>query len=246
MDPRGGHNRYYFNKEFFKKWSSEMAYVLGFLVADGNITDAQGSSRTQYTKFSNTEKEIIEKIKKVLGSNHPIKIRKPKIHKHHNGFYKSSALFELRIGSKELFDDIFKLGIMPNKSKIIEFPNVPKNYLNHFIRGYFDGDGCIYIEYGKGKIKKKIFKRARTIFTSGSKKYLEGLQEKLIKNFHINNGAIYYQNRAFQLVYPTSSSMELYNLMYKNSKELFLERKYNIFKNYILNRQQRKNFVKVN
>ncbi len=40
MGSRGGHNRYCCDKDFFKHWSDKMAYVLGFLFADGNITDA--------------------------------------------------------------------------------------------------------------------------------------------------------------------------------------------------------------
>ncbi len=55
IDQRGGHNRHSFNKEFFKTWSDKMAYVLGFLVADGSITDANTSSRTQYVEFTNTK-----------------------------------------------------------------------------------------------------------------------------------------------------------------------------------------------
>ncbi len=35
-------------------------------------------------------------------------------------------------------------GITPNKSLDVKFPYVPDMYLNHFIRGYFDGDGNIY------------------------------------------------------------------------------------------------------
>lgn len=45
-----------------------------------------------------------------------------------------------------MFNDLIKQGCVPNKSLILTFPNkyhVPKNLINHFIRGYFDGDGCI-------------------------------------------------------------------------------------------------------
>ena len=49
--------------KFFKKWTPEMAYVLGFLYADGNIVDAV-ASRTQYISFSSKDREIIAKIKK--------------------------------------------------------------------------------------------------------------------------------------------------------------------------------------
>ena len=62
LDPRGGHNRYKFNKDFFKKWTPKMAYVLGFMYADGNITDSV-VFRTQYISFDSADREIIEKIK---------------------------------------------------------------------------------------------------------------------------------------------------------------------------------------
>jgi len=65
FDPRGGSNRYSIKTDFFQKWSNEMAYVLGFLYADGCIVDAAKSSRTQYIKFASKDKEIIEKIKSV-------------------------------------------------------------------------------------------------------------------------------------------------------------------------------------
>ena len=45
-----------------------------------------------------------------------------------------------------MFNDLIKQGCVPNKSLILTFPNkhqVPENLINHFIRGYFDGDGSI-------------------------------------------------------------------------------------------------------
>ena len=58
------------NEDFFKKWSSEMAYVLGFFCADGSmITNKRGS---HYLEYYITDKDLIFKIKKALGSNHKI------------------------------------------------------------------------------------------------------------------------------------------------------------------------------
>lgn len=45
-----------------------------------------------------------------------------------------------------MFEDLIKQGCIPNKSLVLTFPNkhqVPENLINHFIRGYFDGDGSI-------------------------------------------------------------------------------------------------------
>ena len=33
---------------------------------------------------------------------------------------------------------------MPNKSLTVKMPNLRSDLIRHFIRGYFDGDGCIY------------------------------------------------------------------------------------------------------
>ena len=52
----------------------------------------------------------------------------------------------LNINSKTIKDDLMNIhGINPCKSFNIEFPFVPEEYLHHFVRGYFDGDG--YVKY---------------------------------------------------------------------------------------------------
>ena len=52
----------------------------------------------------------------------------------------------LNINSKTIKDDLMNIhGIMPCKSLNIKFPFVPEEYLHHFVRGYFDGDG--YVKY---------------------------------------------------------------------------------------------------
>ena len=49
------------NKNFFKKWSSEMAYVLGFFMADGSIdVNPRGS---QYFSIQICDKELLEEIR---------------------------------------------------------------------------------------------------------------------------------------------------------------------------------------
>ena len=65
----------------------------------------------------------------------------------------------IHLTSDKMFNDLIKQGCIPNKSLVLTFPNkyqVPENLINHFIRGYFDGDGSI--NYGireKYSIRKK-------------------------------------------------------------------------------------------
>ena len=49
---------------------------------------------------------------------------------------------------KKMHSDLIALGSPPVKTFTIRFPGeniVPNNLLHHFVRGYFDGDGCISI-----------------------------------------------------------------------------------------------------
>ena len=62
------------NENFFKKWSPEIAYVLGFFAADGNMT--KNKRGAHFIEFQITDQDLLIKIKKLLGSNHKIGIRK--------------------------------------------------------------------------------------------------------------------------------------------------------------------------
>jgi hypothetical protein len=55
--------KYAINKNFFKKWTQEMAYTLGYLFADGSLEDAS-YIRGKYIRVSSVEKNNISKIKK--------------------------------------------------------------------------------------------------------------------------------------------------------------------------------------
>jgi 5'-3' exonuclease len=62
------------NHDFFKKWSPEMAYVLGFITADGNLN--VGRRGNCYLEINSTDKDILEKIKSALDSDHLVSSRK--------------------------------------------------------------------------------------------------------------------------------------------------------------------------
>ncbi|TSC94636.1 MAG: hypothetical protein CEN87_357 [Parcubacteria group bacterium Licking1014_1] len=235
LDPRGGHNRFKFKTDFFEKWSPEMAYVLGFLYADGDIEDVRKSSRTQYITFTNVDKEILEAIKKAMGSEHNLNYRAPRKVTYQNGkTYESSESYRLRIGSKKMFDDLLKLGLTPRKSLTIKFPiNVPDDCFSHFVRGYFDGDGCVTIKKGKGKYGQSILKGIAIIFTSGNRLFLEGLRDKACIFADFGKRSVYYGSNAYYLKYDTFESLEWFKFFYSNNlSNLFLERKFNVFKKY--------------
>lgn len=232
-DPRGGHNRFQINQNFFQSWSSQMAYVLGFIFADGAIEDVQKSSRTCYISIITSKKDlnILEQIKTAMSSSHNLYKRRPRIEGFPGQkFYKSAERFVFRIGSKIIYNDLLSLGVTPRKSLTISFPNIPLEFLSHFIRGYFDGDGCLHLIKGK---------YPRLIFTSGSNKFLEGLSEALTFVLQIPKKATYSQlqesgNLCYHLHYNTKFSSKILEFMYKDlGKAPYLKRKFAIYQKYL-------------
>lgn len=114
------------NIDFFKTWTNEMAYVLGFIYTDGNISNNTLS-------ISQNERYILEEIKNAMESTNAISERK-------NG---KNVLYTLRIYRKEMIEDLKRIGLTEGKSRVITFPEVPDEYMPHFIRGVIDGDGWI-------------------------------------------------------------------------------------------------------
>lgn len=194
------------NKDFFKKWTPEMTYVLGFFAADGCMI--KNNRGAHFVEFHITDKDILEKIKKLLGSNHKIATRDRK-----NPNWKIG--YRLQIGNKEIFNDLIKLGMTPRKSNVIRMPSVPNECLSHFVRGYFDGDGCVSIGEYQKKDRKSKSKVIITGFTSGSRKFLEDLRFILTKNQIIKGGTL-YQTDGCRLCFSTHDSLRLYQFMYQN------------------------------
>lgn len=217
--------KYKVNSNFFKQWSADMAYLLGYLFADGSLEDAS-YLRGLYIRVTSIDKATIEKFRKILDSEHSIVLCKPNTQ---NGRMR----YLLRIGDHELYRDLLKLGLYPNKSLTIKFPKVPKKYLKDFVRGYFDGDGCVYLWRTKNKNGNFIIRKLSTIFTSGSSDFLIGLLEQLKRSVNLDRQKIYNSHRSMQLSFSTSDSIKLFQFMYKKIKpELYLRRKLDIYLNY--------------
>ena len=160
--------KYTVNENYFQSLDSpEKAYILGFLYADG-CNYIRHSNYEQYIlQFSQIyyDKDIIYKINQALSSTYPVRVINRCEHDN----------YIVSIESKKLSEDLHKLGCIQRKSLVLKFPTfIHKELMPHFIRGYFDGDGCVW----NGKRKKMIVK-------DNSRK--EGYRERIIHNvkFHI-------------------------------------------------------------
>lgn len=165
---------YTINENFFEIINTEeKAYILGFFYADGCNSIGEYSSR--YIIFTQLEQDV-DILNKILVAMESSNILYEVIQKS-NGKKK----YILNICSKKLSEDLESLGATPNKSLTLTFPEaIPKNLMNHFIRGYFDGDGCIW----DGKPKRMITK---------DKTKASGFRERLVHNVKFTfTGNIYF------------------------------------------------------
>jgi len=179
---------------------------------------------SHYIGFTSKDYDLITKIREMLNSSHKIGVKKDKNSE-------NKLRYCLQIGGKKIFKDLLHLGLMPKKSKRIKLPKIPETYSKDFIRGYFDGDGCINFGFYQKNDRKNLSHILITRFTSGNKRFLEDLLKLLKKHAVIQGGCIYRkQEGSYDLSFSVRDSFRLCEFMYKDVKEnQFLKRKYNKF-----------------
>ena len=190
--------KYNINQDYFKKWSSNMAYMFGFWCADGCIYNNKMFDIT----VSKKDKYIIKKFAEELGYEGPL----------YDSVDRQAS--RINFSCKIIYDDIVSLGGRENKSLTLKFPNIPQEYLSDFIRGYFDGDGCVMNLKGG---------RINSAFTSGSKQFLDQLLLILRKEAGVEGGS--YDASSKSLRFGKKDSIKIGKYIYQNNPELFLMRK---------------------
>jgi len=219
-----GHGRFKFsiNDNYFKKWSHNMAYILGLWFADGCITSGDRFNITLHVD----DKYLLEKILREMESDHQIAM-------------KTNTCCMFTIVSKEIVRDIIRLGGKYRKSLDVKFPIIPVNYLPDFIRGLWDGDGSIWY--------CNAYKIYKSSICSGSKDFLLRLYQLLNKNISdfrasihktiVKRGSLLPNNAVtkrrgilYSLNLSVNNTIRLRDYIYKNKKGLKMIRKYNKFK----------------
>jgi hypothetical protein len=162
------HYRKSVDTAFFEKWSPGMAYVVGYFAGDGSMYVNPNGSR--YIEFTSIDYIQLEHVRKLLSAEHQIRLRRR--NKAGPGW---KPAFRVQIGGDELFEQLSRLGFTPNKDQSLVFPRVPADCVGSFVRGYFDGDGCISFGWYQqpNRNKKPLFVQA--MFSSGSFTFLKAL-----------------------------------------------------------------------
>lgn len=228
-------SKYSYDKDFFETIDNqEKAYWLGFLYADGSITRFYRNEKLKSMSLELTLKESDEghlfRFLSDLNSNVPIQTRK---HSIQNKEYISKRVV---INNTKMCRDLIKLGCTPQKSLTLEFPSsdiVSEDFLLSFIRGYFDGDGCVHYSEGMYYHKnkgKEYSQKSFVVSIVGTYEFLNSLK-KILHNNNINSNEIKSGNtgKAYELRLTDRHNIKnFYDLIYKNTNT-YLKRKKEIF-----------------
>ena len=130
-------------------------------------------------------------------------------------------------------DDLRKLGYNERKTKSLIVPNIPDYYFSDFVRGYFDGDGHVWVGL-MNKGRKTNHVAIQTVFTSCSVRFLDSIREKLASQGIIKGIVRKGQGNYYRLTYSINNSLKLYDFMYNDlgTSKLFLQRKKGVFEKF--------------
>lgn len=215
----GNPGKYIFkNERFFEKIDSEeKAYFLGLIFADGSLND---KLKTLQISLVSEDSNVLELFNSLIYKNRPIRTITHKNIKHRDQN-------QVTVTSKLFYNDLLKYNLSQNKSRYGKWVNIeliPQNLRIHFIRGYMDGDGCIYIH----KVKK-----APLLTFNGHTNFIVELQ-KIIKQNIKSKGNISIRNEETNytscLCYGGPIQVKrILDWIYKGSN-IFLDRKYQKYK----------------
>lgn len=208
--------KHFLNSRFFRNWSPAMSYVLGFIAADGNVCH---SGRAHTLHIASDDLDVVEKIRAVMKYEGPIH-RKQRL----NG----KTSYALRICDQIIFNDLVKLGITERKSLTIRPPMIPQAFIVDFLRGFFDGDGSVYLR------SNKYPSRLAVVFYTASlhmakfihpslRTLLKGLTTSNIQSRKTSRGTQYYM-----VSMGHKASAKLFTLFYSNTN-LYMNRKFQKF-----------------
>jgi len=225
------------NQKFFKNWTLKMSYILGYIIADGCITISKDRKNNPFTlNITSAEKKHLERIKKELNSEH-------KISKKSTGKL-GKVGYQLQIRNLILTKDLMGLGVFPRKTQNLNFIEIPRPYFSAFVRGFFDGDGSVYIYIVNG------VPQIKTSFTNPSLSFITKLNAELCREMEIPVKTVHEardkrrKNPLYYINLYIDDCEKLAKFIYGGNPTLYLPRKRQVFERWKL--LKRRHYIKQN
>ncbi len=206
--------KYSLNETFFDNINTpEKAYFLGLLYADGNNNEDRGVIALRLSEY---DKDILLKFNKAIQSNRPLQYIKTKEIKWAN-------VWGAHVNNKHMSNSLRNLGCSQRKSFSITIPDIHKDLMNHFVRGYYDGDGSIYIGSGKAKNNRQITITGATLFCKQLGSFLKKELDITCSFYHRNP-----ENKKHVTLSINGKTQVgvMQKWLYGNADGLYIKRKY--------------------
>lgn len=209
-------SKYYIDENFFDvdNQTYNSAYVMGLIATDGCISRVDNQV---YIELQRSDRELLEKVNLALKNE-----REVKDYITGRGYQNSKIYFY----NRKIKQDLEKFHLIPNKTydKNYKRPDLlEEKFELAFIRGMFDGDGCICMTKQNNRPTWRIDTSNEDI----AKWIIEILEKYNIKlNHDLEPGVNLVMHRC--LTSQKSYVKELYNLLYNNPLEenpIYMERK---------------------
>jgi hypothetical protein len=193
------------------EWSAEFVYAIGLLVTDGCVY-----SNHKVVNLTSKDEEQIRNFMQCLHVTNKVGMKSSRANK-------EKKYFNLQVGDVTFCDFLNKIGIMPQKTKIIGVVDIPSRYFFDFLRGHFDGDGTFY-SYWDPRWKSSFM--FYTVFMSASEKHILWIREEIFQRLGIR-GHITRTGRTpiYEVRYVKADSLKLLPKMYYNTQVVCLSRK---------------------
>lgn len=187
-------------------------YLIGIISTDGHISDKSNTisifqNDYEYLKSLQENLEHKGKIYQTIGEN-----GEPK-------------MFTLHLLSEKLRNFLIDNKFDSDKRYSVPFLDCPKEYLNFYLRGLFDGDGCIAYRYISGRMEGQLIQ-----FTTGSEFMKNGLKnclENLGWKVSISEKLSQANNKYWDIKIDNREDVLAFcRYIYKGSHKFMLKRKY--------------------
>jgi len=206
-----------------RQWSDKLAYVIGLVTADGNL-----SPDGRHITFVSADLELHETYKQCLGIS--------------NKTGRHGSAFHTTFGDVVFYRWLLGIGLMPKKTFRVKKVDVPDKYFADFARGFLDGDGSITVYLDKYNVrkhqkKKYAYWRLYVRLHSGNRPLLEWMQDK-IKELLSIKGTIVASGSIWAIQYAKRESLRFLSWVYYHRNAPCLERKRAKYHDYLTKMDQ--------
>ena len=193
------------NHRYFASISTrEQAYWLGWLWSDGCLR-INGNSCQIILSLQKRDEYVLQRFRSAVGAGYPIRVDREAV--------------TLCLISSQMFSDLQHCGVIPHKSALATYPNIGRRFASDFVRGVFDGDGCLTTT------------TPRVVTIIGTEAFCYWLQATTQQEIGIRSAVYHKKNTTFRWVINAHGMIRLFaRWIYRANKDaslpICLERKY--------------------